>query len=106
MEHMRVADTEMQDVLTGWLAQAGTPPERGVPPAETAGLRFAFYGRISTAEYQDRRSSRQWQRECAVDLTAGHGRIVAESFDAGVSRRREWSERPRAAALLAAVAEP
>jgi hypothetical protein len=67
-------------------------------------VRFAFYGRISTAEFQDTWSSREWQRDCAADVVAGRGRIVVEFFDVGCSRRRPWLCRPRAAELLAAVA--
>jgi DNA invertase Pin-like site-specific DNA recombinase len=50
-------------------------------------------------------SSLRWQRDYAEELVTGHGRIVAEFFDVGHSRRRAWSCRPEAAALLAAVAE-
>jgi hypothetical protein len=54
------------------------------------GLRFAFYGRVSTEDFQDRASSRTWQREAASELIVGHGAIVAEFFDVGYSRRRAW----------------
>jgi DNA invertase Pin-like site-specific DNA recombinase len=74
--------------------------------AGVAGLRFAFYGRISTADYQDRASSWQWQRHYADELIADHGRIVVEFFDEGVSRRIAWPDRPQAAALLAALVDP
>ena len=37
---------------------------------------------------------------------AGHGRIVAEFFDAGYSRTLAWVRRPQAAALVAALADP
>jgi DNA invertase Pin-like site-specific DNA recombinase len=70
------------------------------------GLRFAFYGRMSTHDRQDRASSRGWQRTAAEELTAGHGLIVAEYFDVGQSRRTPWRHRPQAAALLAAIADP
>jgi DNA invertase Pin-like site-specific DNA recombinase len=69
-------------------------------------LRFAFYGRISTSEYQDPVSSRGWQVEAAQRLVAGRGRIVVEFFDPGASRSVPWLKRPQAAALLAAAAEP
>jgi DNA invertase Pin-like site-specific DNA recombinase len=69
-------------------------------------LRFAFYGRTSTADFQDRWSSCGWQREVAETVVAGRGVIVAEFFDVGCSRRLPWTERPQAAALLAALAEP
>ncbi|GIE34869.1 putative recombinase [Actinoplanes italicus] len=67
-------------------------------------MRFAFYGRISTAEYQDAVSSRAWQVESAQRVVAGRGRIVVEFFDSGASRSLPWHKRPAAAALLAAVA--
>jgi DNA invertase Pin-like site-specific DNA recombinase len=67
------------------------------------GLRFAFYGRFSTKEHQDGDSSRRWQLECADQLIYGFGQVVVEYMDAGVSRRRSWSNRPRAAALLEVV---
>jgi len=72
----------------------------------TGGLRFAFYGRVSTEDFQDPVSSRRWQYDCAAELVAGHGAVVAEFFDIGHSRRRAWVDRPQAAALLAAVAHP
>jgi DNA invertase Pin-like site-specific DNA recombinase len=74
--------------------------------AEVPGLRFAFYGRMSTVDYQDRASSWWWQRDSAEDLIAGHGRIAVEFFDEGVSRKVPWPERPQAALLLAAITDP
>ena len=71
------------------------PPDVVVP-----GVRFAFYGRTSTAEYQDPVTSQAWQREMAATLIAGHGTITAEFFDVGCSRRVSWERRPQAAALL------
>ncbi|WP_225852071.1 hypothetical protein [Micromonospora sp. AMSO12t] len=50
--------------------------------------------------------SRHWQRDCASELVAAHGMIVAEYFDVGCSRRRGWRQRPQAAALLAALKDP
>lgn len=64
------------------------------------GLRFAFYGRTSTAEFQDPVTSRAWQREMAESVISGHGVISGEFFDVGSSRRVPWVRRPRAAALL------
>jgi DNA invertase Pin-like site-specific DNA recombinase len=68
------------------------------------GLRFAFYGRVSTAEYQDPESSMGWQRDSALDLIGSVGRIVVEYFDVGYSRRLAWSDRPEASRLLEALA--
>lgn len=41
-----------------------------------------------------------WQRQAAESVVDGHGEVVAEFFDAGISRRLPWSSRPEAAALL------
>ncbi|WP_406045895.1 hypothetical protein OG799_16270 [Micromonospora sp. NBC_00898] len=94
-----------QATLASWAAQQRkVRPQRFIPLAD--GLRFAFYGRMSTVDFQDRASSCLWQRDHAEDLVAGHGRIVAEFFDEGVSRRVAWPDRPQASRLLAAVADP
>ncbi|MFR9779640.1 hypothetical protein ACL02O_26740 [Micromonospora sp. MS34] len=82
--------------LASWAGQQRkVRPRRFARPAE--GLRFAFCGRMSTVDFQDRASSCRWQRNYAEDLIAGHGRIVAEFFDEGVSRRIAWQDRPQAA---------
>lgn len=104
-----MATTMRQDsersALSSWAAG-----QRKLAPRQFArtagGLRFAFYGRMSTIDFQDRMSSCRWQRNYAEDLVNGHGRIVAEFFDEGVSRRVAWPDRPQAARLLAAMAEP
>ena len=74
-------------------------------PVSTAGsgLRFAFYGRMSTTGFQDAATSRAWQRAVADELVEGVGHIVVEFFDEGVSRRWSWDECPAASALLAAA---
>jgi hypothetical protein len=46
-------------------------------------VRFAFYGRVSTEDWQDPVTSRARQLAQAVMLTAGHGAVVAQFFDAG-----------------------
>lgn len=74
--------------------------------SRVAGARFAFYGRMSTSEFQDPVSSRAWQRAVADELVEGHGEVVAEFFDQGWSRRWSWSDRPAAAELLAAAEGP
>ncbi len=68
---------------------------------------FAFSGRVSTEDNQDPQASRNWQlsRARALIEPAG-GVIVAEYFDIGQSRSLPWSRRPRAADLLAALADP
>lgn len=97
------------DLLGWWIRQ---PNQRGRQRAQRPttspppGIRFAFYGRMSTVDFQDRTSSCRWQRNYAEDLIAGHGRIVTEFFDEGVSRRIAWPDRPQADLLLAAVADP
>jgi DNA invertase Pin-like site-specific DNA recombinase len=73
---------------------------------EGHGLKFAFYGRMSTVEFQDRATSLGWQREVAEETIRGRGMIVAEFFDEGCSRRLSWRERPAAAQLMAAAAGP
>jgi hypothetical protein len=70
------------------------------------GLRFVFYGRVSTEDYQGPVTSRARQLGQAVALVAGHGRIVAEFFDIGQSRTLAWARRPQAAALVAELADP
>ncbi|MET3424817.1 DNA invertase Pin-like site-specific DNA recombinase [Actinoplanes tereljensis] len=100
-------DTEQDDSLARWLRTNAVSRQRGSSNAPAGGrLRFAFYGRISTAVYQDPVSSRQWQFDNAARLIAGHGCIVAEFFDVGQSRSLGSAHRPQAAALLAAIADP
>ena len=70
------------------------------------GLRFVFYGRVSTEDYQDPVTSRARQVRQAEALVAGHGQIVANFFDAGLSRTLAWARRPQAAALVAQLADP
>jgi site-specific DNA recombinase len=69
-------------------------------------LRFAFYGRVSTEDWQDPGSSLARQREEAGALVRGHGKIVAEFFDIGETRKAAWARRPQAAALVAQLADP
>ena len=73
---------------------------------EQGGLRFVFYGRVSTEDWQDPVTSRARQREQAEALVRGRGVIVAEFFDAGQSRTVAWGRRPEAAALIALLADP
>ncbi len=74
--------------------------------ATRGGLRFAFYGRVSTEDHQDPVTSRARQLALASGLMAGYGRVVAEFFDAGQSRTIPWARRPEAARLVAAMADP
>ncbi|MGD3107390.1 recombinase family protein [Streptomyces sp. YGL11-2] len=84
--------------------QEQTPVSTEAPPSP--GLRFAFYGRVSTEDHQDPATSRGWQLLRAQALTSGYGRITTEYFDIGRSRSTPWPRRPEAAALLAALADP
>jgi len=61
---------------------------------------------VSTEDHQDPVTSLARQRDQAVALVAGHGRIAAEFSDIGQSRTLAWARRPQAAALLAALADP
>jgi site-specific DNA recombinase len=92
------------DQMAAWATLRG-PSTASRPGPGTAGLRFAFYGRVSTTEYQDEESSLGWQRESALDLIGPAGRIVVEFFDVGCSRRLAWSDRPQARRLLQALPE-
>ncbi len=69
-------------------------------------LRFAFYGRVSTEDWQDPVTSRARQLQQAVMLVAGRGVIVAEFFDSGQSRVLPWARRPQAAVLVNQLADP
>jgi site-specific DNA recombinase len=101
----RRASVDDAGLLFGWVHVAPARQRiRGHRPLATVGaLRLAFYGRISTGEYQDPASSRAWQLDSARQTIAGRGRIVVEYFDVGCSRRLPWTERPEAAALLSAI---
>lgn len=90
----------------GLEAWAACVTRRPVSRPLKGGLRFAFYGRVSTEDHQDPVTSRVRQLDQARMLVAGHGRIVAEYFDAGQSRVLPWARRPQAAALLATMADP
>ena len=81
----------------------GTLAGRG---SGAGGLRFAFYGRVSTEDWQDPVTSRARQREQAKALVRGYGVVVAECFDAGQSRTVAWGQRPEAASLVALLADP
>ena len=91
------------DGLVAWAARSGRAQTAG--PVR-GGMRFVFYGRVSTEDWQDPVTSRARQREQAEALVRGHGVIVAEFFDTGESRTMAWGRRPRAAALVARLADP
>src|SRR4029077_262074 len=56
----------------------------GFPPRGRQ--RFAFYGRVSTEDWQDPVTSRARQRDQALALVAGHGAVLAECFARGEAR--------------------
>jgi hypothetical protein len=89
--------------LVAWAEESGR--RRAGGPAR-GGLRFVFYGRVSTEDWQDPVTSQARQREQAEALVRGHGVIVAEFFDAGQSRTVAWGRRPEAAALVGLLANP
>ena len=89
--------------LAAWAEQSGH--RRAGKPAR-GGLRFAFYGRVSTEDWQDPVTSRVRQRDQAGALIRGHGQVVAEFFDTGESRTAAWGRRPQAAAVVAQLADP
>ena len=97
------ACSERGDALAAWAERTGRRQAAG---HERGGLRFAFYGRVSTEDHQDPVTSLARQRAQANALVAGHGRIVSEFFDIGQSRMLAWARRPQAAALVAALADP
>ena len=80
-------------------------PEKAVCPCR-GGLRFVFYGRVSTEDHQDPVTSLARQQHKAATLVAGHGKIVAEFFDVRQSRTLAWARRPQAAAPVAGLAVP
>jgi site-specific DNA recombinase len=91
------------DTLLAWAERSASRP---AAEPRSGGLRFAFYGRVSTEDRQDPETSRVRQRDQASALVGGHGRIVAEYFDVGQSRVLPWARRPEAARLVAAMADP
>ncbi len=91
------------DLLAAWAERVG---RRGAGQPCRGGLRFAFYGRVSTEDHQDPVTSLARQLYQARTLVTGQGQIVAKFFDAGQSRTLAWARRPQAAALVAALADP
>jgi hypothetical protein len=90
------------DVLASWADRlSGRAGTRG-----GGVLRFAFYGRVSTEDWQDPVTSRARQLQQAAMLVSGHGVIAAEFFDTGESRTLPWARRPQSAALVAQLADP
>ncbi|GIE36129.1 hypothetical protein Ait01nite_091740 [Actinoplanes italicus] len=94
--------------LARWLQDQPSPRRRGLktPPPAQSRLRFAFYGRVSTANHQDPVASHQWQREAATQAVGTAGAIVCDYFDIGCSRSLPWHDRPQASRLLDAIRNP
>jgi site-specific DNA recombinase len=92
-----------RDGLLAWAERTGHRP---AADQRRGGLRFAFYGRVSTEDHQDPVTSRARQVGQAEALVVGHGQIVAHFFDSGLSRTLAWARRPQAAALVAQLADP
>ena len=91
------------DGLLEWAERTG---RRQAKMPGGGGLRFVFYGRVSTEDYQDPVTSRARQLGQAEALVAGRGRIVAAFFDVGQSRTLAWAHRLQAAALVVELADP
>jgi len=72
-----VMDLPDVDLLGMWAA-AKTQRVRLHGRMVEAELRFAFYGHVSTEDYQDPVTSRRWQFDSATELVAGRGRITAD----------------------------
>jgi site-specific DNA recombinase len=89
--------------LAEWVQRSGRCRDGDLAPGR---LRFAFYGRVSTEDWQDPVMSRARQREQAGALVRGHGAIVAEFFDIGLTRKLAWACRPQSATLVAQLADP
>jgi DNA invertase Pin-like site-specific DNA recombinase len=89
--------------LAGWAERSGLRRAAGLAQGR---LRFVFYGRVSTEDWQDPVTSRARQREQAGALVRGYGHIVAEFFDMGQTRTVAWARRPQSAALVAQLADP
>ena len=81
------------DGLAAWAEGTG---RRRAGERARGGLGFAFYGRVSTEDWQDPVTSRARQLQRAVMLAAGAGVITAEFFDAGspASCRGPGARRP------------
>ena len=89
--------------LVSWAERTARPDRR---PAGRGMVRFVFYGRVSTEDWQDPVTSRARQREQAEALVRGHGQIVADFFDVGQTRKLAWACRPQSGALVAQLADP
>ena len=102
-----IVTTQLSGLAAGGLAAwAERTGRRHAAQPDSGGLRFAFYGRVSTEDYQDPVTSRARQCDQAGALVDGYGEIVKEFFDIGQSRVLAWARRSQAAALVAELADP
>ena len=69
-------------------------------------LRFVFYGRVSTEDWQDPVTSRVRQRSRPGQVVRGHGLIVAEFFDVGLSPDDGVGAATAVRRLVAQLADP
>lgn len=68
---------------------------------------LAFFGRCSTEDNQDPKTSHDWQIANARHVVEPRGgEIVADFFDIGYSRSVPWERRPESARLLAELKRP
>jgi site-specific DNA recombinase len=58
-------------MLAAWVERTSRRAEK----RGNGGLRFAFYGRVSTEDWQDPVTSRARQRDQAAALVAGHADV-------------------------------
>ncbi|WP_199514190.1 recombinase family protein [Nucisporomicrobium flavum] len=103
---LTTAGVASENLFTLWIDRS---PERSRGRRRAwrdGGIRFAFYGRISTDGYQDPVSSRRRQLDAAAQLTEQRGCIAVEFFDIGL-RLEEITPKNYEAALdpLRTVAE-
>jgi DNA invertase Pin-like site-specific DNA recombinase len=96
-------DLERRERRSGrrWIAAA---------PAAGIGIgKLAFYGRCSTEDNQDPRTSKAWQLGEArrfVEPLGGEILAEAEFFDIGESRSLPWERRTQASRILAELKNP
>jgi site-specific DNA recombinase len=84
-----------------------TPPPANGPAVPGRSIPFASWGRVSTEDRQDPKSSRAWQDARGKQLIEPHGGvIVAKFFDIDKSRSIPPQRRPEASRLLAALEDP
>lgn len=68
---------------------------------------LAFFGRCSTEDNQDPKTSHDWQIANARHVVEPRGgEIVADFFDIGFSRSVPWERRPESSKLLAELKRP